>query len=385
MLDSPRGADTDARMTTRSRGVDRFWPGRAVSAVCGLALLGGLACSSAGAPGSQPPAAASVAPGAPATAASAGAPAPANVGPPMPLRVAFAAQSATNTPLWVGYERGLFREQGLDVDLQFLAGTRTDQGVITGDTPVGFGANVVATRLSGADIVGVAGLVNKMSYYLYARPDAGIRSPADLRGKSLLVTSPGATNYLAGLLMLRHYGLEPFRDVSIQPSPGTVEQLAIMAQGLSDAAMFSPPANLKAHELGLLQIANLTDSNIPLLMGTVGTSRGYMREHAEAVRRFVRGYVMAVALTRKDGESAKTILGKYSETDDPVILEESYRWFRDLWGRPDFRVPVEAVRSVLSVLDAPGADTAQPEDFIDNRFVDELEQSGFIRDSGALN
>jgi ABC-type nitrate/sulfonate/bicarbonate transport system substrate-binding protein len=285
----------------------------------------------------------------------------------------------------VGYERGIFREQGLDVDLQFLAGTRTDQGVITRDTPVGFGANVVATRLSGADIVGVAGLVGKMSYYLYARPDAGIRVPADLRGKSLLVTSPGATNYLAGLLMLRHYGLEPFRDVSIQPSPGTVEQLAIMAQGLSDAAMFSPPANLKAHELGLLQIANLTDSNIPLLMGTIGTSHGYMRDNAEAVRRFVRSYILSVALTRKDAESAKTILGKYSETDDPQILDESYRWFRDLWGRPDFRVHVDAVRSVLSVLDVPGADTAQPEDFIDNRFVDELEQSGFIRDSGVFN
>jgi ABC-type nitrate/sulfonate/bicarbonate transport system substrate-binding protein len=158
-----------------------------------------------------------------------------------------------------------------------------------------------------------------------------------------------------------------------------------MAQGLSDAAMFSPPANLKAHELGLVQVANLTDSNIPLLMGTVGTSRAYLSDHAEMVRRFVRGYILAVALTRKDGESAKTILGKYSETDDPVIQEESYRWFRDLWGRPDFRVQVDAVRSVLSVLDVPGADTAQPEDFIDNRLVDELEQSGFIRDSGALN
>jgi NitT/TauT family transport system substrate-binding protein len=348
----------------------------------GLTLLVTLACAPTSAPApssaAAPAPASAAAPTVPAAAAATSVPAP------LPLRVAFAAQSATNTPLWVGYERGIFREQGLDVDLQFLSGTRTDQGVITGDTPVGFGANVVATRLSGADILAVAGLVNKMSYYLYVRPESGMRGPADLRGKSLLVTSPGATNYLAGLLMLRHYGLEPFRDVSIQPSPGTVEQLAIMAQGLADAAMFSPPANMKAQELGLFQAANLTDSNIPLLMGTIGTSRAYLRDHAEQVRRFVRGYILAVASTRADPEPAKAIMGKWTETDDPAILDDSYRWFRDLWGRPDFRVPVEAVRSVLSVLDVPGADTAQPEDFIDNHIVDELDQSGFIRDSGAL-
>jgi hypothetical protein len=34
---------------------------------------------------------------------------------------------------------------------------------------------------------------------------------------------------------------------------------------------------------------------------------------------------------------------------------------------------------------APGADTARPKDFVDNRFVDERHRSGFIQQSKALD
>jgi hypothetical protein len=48
-------------------------------------------------------------------------------------------------------------------------------------------------------------------------------------------------------------------------------------------------------------------------------------------------------------------------------------------------VPPAVVQSILSVLDVPGAETAQPGDFIDNHFVDALDRSGFIRQVGAAD
>ena len=66
------------------------------------------------------------------------------------------------------------------------------------------------------------------------------------------------------------------------------------------------------------------------------------------------------------------------------MLAETYRYYREVWGRPDFRVQPEAVQSILQVLDLPGAATAQPADFVDNRFVDALHASGYVRESGAL-
>jgi ABC-type nitrate/sulfonate/bicarbonate transport system substrate-binding protein len=295
--------------------------------------------------------------------------------------VAYAAVGAGQTPVWLAQEQGLYREHGLDVELVFLSSIRTDQGVITGDTPIGYGTNTVATRLSGADVIAIAGAVNKLPYTMYTQPS--IRTPQDLRGKTLVATQPGASSTLASLITLRHFGLEPHRDVAIQQTPGTTEMMALMTQGLADAALFSPPASLKAAELGLVPLVNMADYNIPFLLTAVGTTGAYAREHPEEVRRFLRAYVASVALARRDAEPAKAAMSKYTQTDDATMLDEAYRFFSPLWGRPDFRVQPEAIASVLRVLDTPGADTAKPEDFIDNRFIDELHAAGFVRQVGA--
>jgi ABC-type nitrate/sulfonate/bicarbonate transport system substrate-binding protein len=298
---------------------------------------------------------------------------------PLPLRVAYAARGFGH--VWVAHEGGFLREQGLDVELSFLAGTLTDQGVITGDTPIGHGANVIPTRLAGADLVAIAGVNNRITFTLFGKP--GINSPQDLRGKTIISTRPGDSTDNATVLALRHLGLEPHRDVSIQPTGGTAEKLTIMLQGLGDAALFSLPDDLRVQEAGMVSLLNMAEQPIPFMQTAIGTMRPYARDNAEVVRRFLRGYVAAVARARSDPDATKAIITSYAQVDDPVLLDYAYRYYRNLWGRPDFRVQPEAVQSVLSVIDVPGAATAQATDFIDNRFVDELHASGYIRQVGA--
>jgi NitT/TauT family transport system substrate-binding protein len=363
-----RALPSDSR-TPRCR-VPGGWLGRA----CLVGLLGAslVACAPSAAPG-----------GAALGSNTGAAPATGEAPAPIAVRAAYAAPGAALTPVWVAQERGTFREYGLDVDLVLLSGTRTDQGVVTGDTPIGFGANVIPTRLNGADIVAIAGVVSRISYTLFARP--GITSPADLRGKTMVGTQAGASSTSATLITLRHFGLEPDRDVAIQPTQGTPEQFTLMVQGLADASLFSPPTNLKAREAGLVELANISDLRIPFMQTGIGIMRDYGRNHAEEVNRFLRAYVAATVLARRDAASTKAIIGKYTQTDDDAVLDDAYTYFRDIWGRPDFRVPPEAIASILRVLDIPGADTAQAADFVDNHFVDALEQEGFMQKVGATD
>ncbi len=344
-----------------------------------------LACTPNRAPAEAPPAPVATTPGAPSTAAAPTV-SQASPSPPIALRVAYASASASNIPVLLAYEQGLFRQQGLDVELVLLQASRTDQAVASGEAPVGFGANVLTSRLAGADLVAIAALVNAIPYTLFVRPDSGIERPEDLRGRTVVSSVPGGTIHSAWLTLLHHYGLTPNRDVSIQTaSQGPAEQLAIMLQGLADATLLSPPVSLKAVQAGLVPLVNAADLHLPFLQGTVGANVSYARDHPEVITRVLRTYVSAVALARADADAAKAALGKYSQTDDREVLDESYRYYRDLWGRPDFRVSREAVQAMLGVIDAPGAATAQPEDFVDNRFIDELHASGFVRESGALD
>jgi NitT/TauT family transport system substrate-binding protein len=351
------------------------------------ALIGGLllaGCAPNAAPGPSPASAPAAAPppgaGTGASAASAQpSPAPAR----LPLRAAYAARAFGHTPVWLAQEGGFFREQGLDVELVFLAGTLTDQGVITGDTPIGHGANVIPTRLAGADLVAIAGVTTRPTWTLFTR--AGISSPQELRGKTIISTRPGDSSDNATVLALRFLGLEPHRDVNVQPSGGTREKLTIMLQGLGDAALLGLPDDMKALESGLTPLLNLSEQPIPFMQTAIGTMRPYAREHGEEIRRFLRGYVAAVAKARSDPEGTKAMAGKFLETDDPALLDYAYGYYRNVWGRPDFRVPPESVQSILNVLDVPGAATANPNDFIDNRFVDELHTSGYVRQVGAAD
>jgi NitT/TauT family transport system substrate-binding protein len=330
----------------------------------------------AAAPTSASAAAASgAAPGASAATGPAGNPSP----PPAPIavRAAYAAPAGALTPVWVAQEQGLFREQGLDVDLSFLSGPRTDQGVLSGETPFGFGATVVNTRLGGGDIVAIAGFVSQLHFTVYGRP--GVGSVPDLRGKTVVTALPGSSNYIGTLLTLRHFGLDPSRDVQLQPTQSIVEQQTIMMQGLADGALFTPPASTRADELGLVPLADMTEYHLPFMVTALGITPAYGRDHAEEVRRFLRASIAAVGLARRDPATTKAIIAKYTDYEDPVGLEQSYRLYRPLWGRPDFRVSPAAIEPILRALDHPNAATAQPAEFLDNHFVEEIERSGFIQ------
>ena len=379
---------TTARLTTAQR---RSWP---VGLLGCLTVVLNVLVSCA--PAASPPAPAN-APAAGKPAPASGASAPSSTGaaapaastaatPPAPIsiRTSYASPSGSVIPIWVAFERGLFRQQGLDMELVLLSGTRSDQGVVTGDAPIGYGANVLPTKLSGADIVAVAGVANRISFTLFTKPGVGGR-PEDLRQKIIATTPPGSASTSATLLMLRHFGLDASRDVQIQPTAGTTEAMTLVAQGLADATLLTPPITLKAVELGLVPQLRLADLGVPFMQTAIGTSQAFMGSNPEAVRRYLRGYIQGVALARSDPEFAKAMLGKYTQTEDAPALEETYSYFREVWGKPDFRVQPEAVAAILGVLDHPGAPGAKADDFIDNRFVDELERSGFIRESGALN
>jgi hypothetical protein len=57
----------------------------------------------------------------------------------------------------------------------------------------------------------------------------------------------------------------------------------------------------------------------------------------------------------------------------------NHETFRGIFPRiPDFTD--DNIRAVLSVADHPKAASADPNDFYDNRFIKELEDSGFIKE-----
>ena len=76
---------------------------------------------------------------------------------------------------------------------------------------------------------------------------------------------------------------------------------------------------------------------------------------------------------------AKRSIARYTQTDDPAVLDESYRAYAPNWDALPY-APDAAVRGVLRWLPTEGAATADPARFKDDRFLRDLEASGVVRE-----
>src|SRR5215475_5913507 len=125
--------------------------------------------------------------------------------------------SIMNLPVWVAQDARLFAKHGLtNVEVIFIqSGTLITMGVVSGELNFsGAGAaSVVAARIQGGDVALLACPVDADAVYLIARP--GVKSAAELRGKTTAVTRLGSTTHFYLRSALRYAGLDPQKDVKV--------------------------------------------------------------------------------------------------------------------------------------------------------------------------
>jgi NitT/TauT family transport system substrate-binding protein len=301
--------------------------------------------------------------------------------PPRKLRLAYGFTSAEVVPMWVALDEGIYAKYGLDVEATLLqSSAQVAPAMAAGeiDAALTAGAGVVDIDLAGGDQVIVAAQTNIMSFLLHARPD--IRRVEDLRDKRLAITRLGSGIHLASQMVLRQAGLEAGRDVALVQAGTTDAALTALISGAADAALMSAPTNILAEREGFPQLADLKDFRFPYSQTAVAVTRGTLAERTDLVRDFLRAHLEALGVAKRDAALAKRTLGKYMQVDDQEVLDRSYvQWKATLeeWAYPS----LPAIQAVLDqrAPDHPAAKTANPSDFVDERLIRELDQSGFLR------
>ncbi len=292
------------------------------------------------------------------------------------VRANYSGISGAFAPVWIALDKGLFAKYGLNLDLRFIAPATATQGLLAKSLDiVNPGGEIVEAGLNGEPVVYIAGILTRAVMSLHVRPE--IRSVADLKGKVLGVTLPGATTDFAARVLLQQAGLTPGKDVKLIYLKGMPEIIAGMSQGNADAGIFTSPTTLKAKQAGFRELVNITEKNIPMIHAAFATTKDYMKAQRENVRRFLQGYLEGIKVARADAELAKQMIGKYTKTTDRDELEDAYRTFVAAWEKVPV-VPTAAVQTMLNFATHPAAKTAKAESFIDNSAVIDLEKSGFI-------
>jgi NitT/TauT family transport system substrate-binding protein len=303
---------------------------------------------------------------------------------PLPVRVGYTILASAIAPVWLAKELGLFERHGLHSGPIYMAQTVAYRAMLAGETDFTGGGGIapIQARLSGADTIVLLTYISGFGFSVMARPP--IQQPSDLKGKLFGVTRFGTPTDFAAQIALKRWKLIPGKDVAIIQLGGDPERFAALKAGTVQATILGPPFSTELKRLGMVELLDFSQTDIDFTgLGLTSTAR-YVNAHGEATRGVVRACVEAIWAFKADREAALRAIEKYTRLTDRKLLEESYESNRKVF-RLAPRTTEAGVRNILDALadQNPRARGASPQDFYTNRFVDELEQTGFMRELAA--
>ena len=291
------------------------------------------------------------------------------------VRINWTAVTGAQSGMFMAQQEGLFRKNGLDVELIHIASSsRGIQAILAGEIGFSFmdGVNAAQANLKGANLVLVAGATNRQVFSLMAKSD--IKRIADLKGKKIGITRVGSSTHTSALYALSSAGLKT-TDYQLLPLLEVPNIFTALSAGQIDAGVVSPPTNARAKRAGFVELMNVAKEGPEFVSVAVGTSRTFVKANEDIVRRVVRAYAEGVQIFKANKTAALRMIQNQLRVKEPDIQEDTYSQFREYLEYPPYvsRKGMEAVLAEIGDKDA-ATKNVKLEDFIDMRFVAELDK-----------
>ena len=282
------------------------------------------------------------------------------------------ARSGASWPLWIAKEARLYAKHGLDVELVYAVHPGPIAAIISGHATMTSSGSDPALLAAAKDpsLVVLGGFMNKGSFAMIGSKTA--TDMKQLAGKKIGIGRVGDPPYHMAISLLKKFGMTA-RDIQwVSVGVDAAARAAALQSGQIDAALITAPAYFRLQSAGLPVLAVLLEHE-DIYVSTYylfrrealtkqrTTALGFIKAHAEAIKRFY-----------DDQAYATEIMIKYGGTrnrDDANRVYELYKNARVL--EP---IPYVLKGSVEAVVERQGAELKGAEfgRIIDNSLVDQL-------------
>jgi ABC-type nitrate/sulfonate/bicarbonate transport system substrate-binding protein len=284
--------------------------------------------------------------------------------------------------LYVAQDQGFFRKYGLDVTLVQVRNGPVGMSALSSGESLAHWGSVSAANLGaiseGADLVFVAGFINKLTGTFIANPK--IKSPVELKGKSVGVNSLSGGAWIFTMLTLDHWGLVPERDKIQVRSLGdnSVVSQALLA-GNVDAAYLGYTFGKLVQSKGFRMLADLEKLPIPYQGSGIISRRSVIASSPAALENMLRGLLDGVAFIRNPENKPQVVksLAKGLRLKRLEDAEEGYQSIVGIYEKKIYST-VDGVRNVIRLLGANNEKVRRlkAEELVDDSVVKRLEREG---------
>lgn len=243
-------------------------------------------------------------------------------------------------------ERGFMKEEGLDLNVIYIAPTTSIQAMMGGDVQfTGAGSSaLVSIARANAPLKVVMATNDRVLQWLLTRPN--VTSPKELKGKRIATTGVAAiATFMLRQIFTKH-GLDGNKDL-VYLDPGQGNQLTALLAGAMDAAVLSVEQRYVGLDKGMKEMF-FFGNEVKNSWGTLATTDKMIKEQPKTVAAFIRGALKALRYIRQDREGTIAALVRFSG----VSRQQATRVYNDLIGSftRNGAVDEEAQRNDLDII-----------------------------------
>ncbi len=127
-------------------------------------------------------------------------------------------------------------------------------------------------------------------------------------------------------------------------------------------------------------MVDLAEEEVKFQQAGIVATKSFIKSRTDTLRSFLKALMESIHLFKTNKEKSLQVMALYTRTKDLEALEEGYQIFAHKMIDRKPYVRDEALRPILdqAALKKPEAKGAKPAQFYDNRFIEELDKSGFI-------
>ncbi len=229
------------------------------------------------------------------------------------------------TPLDVGIEKGFFKNHGLEIEeVNFGGSAKLQQGLAADAIDIGLGSGPeLAFVAKGNSDLAICAYAGPPGLVLIVRPDAGIKSPADLKGKKIGVSTVGGlTDWMVREASRQQgWGAE---GIAVTPLGADEAQIAAMKTKEIDGMAIDVAGAYKLEQAGEAQIVLRFSAIVPDFINHITYATNKMVEqHPDQLRAFLAGWFDTIAWMRKNKDETVKIVQPVMH-QSPEIAARAY-------------------------------------------------------------
>jgi NitT/TauT family transport system substrate-binding protein len=240
------------------------------------------------------------------------------------VKIALPVASLESMPIYISQANGLFKKHNVEVDvITSRGGGEAMKAFISGDVQIvatGF-PEVGLMRAHNVDVELFFAQTSRVPFAMIGRKELDLKSVADLKGKTIAVTSPGSLTANLARYFVKEAGLDPDKDVSLVSVGGGGEILGALKSGKADAAMLFEPFVTIAIQQGFATMLVDVPAKLDAFSSSpLSVSKAFLEKSGADARGVFDALAEALTFIHSNPSGTFDIAKQTFQNADPAVL-----------------------------------------------------------------